>query len=97
MLIHEVFTFSFPSQTLFFFVCLHINAGLEAPDLLPLQHGAGGQGPRLRLLGAGLARVDLFPPRGGAPHRAVAGEPAREAVRGQVCWRDYSLRRRGWR
>lgn len=41
-------------------------AGPEASDLLPLQHGTCWQGPRLRLLGAGMASVDLFPQGGGA-------------------------------
>ena len=48
----------------------------EAPDLLPLQHGPGGQGPGLRLLGAGLAGLALLPAGRGAAAGALAGQPA---------------------
>lgn len=58
--------------------------GPEAPHLLPLQHGAGGQGTRLRFLGAGVEGVDLLSQGGGAADRALAGQPLGEAVRGQV-------------
>lgn len=62
-------------------------AGSEAPDLLPLQHRTRGKGSRVRLLGPWVACLDLLPQGRRAVDRAVAGQPAREAVRGQV---------RGW-
>lgn len=60
-------------------------AGPETLDLLSVQHGASGEGPRLWVLGSRVARMAVLPSRCGAVDRALAGQPAGEAVRGQVC------------
>lgn len=56
--------------------------GPQARHLLPLQHGTGRQGPRRGLLGAHVARLALLPPRDCSASGALAGQPARQAVRG---------------
>mmetsp|Transcript_3144 Transcript_3144/g.9018 ORF Transcript_3144/g.9018 Transcript_3144/m.9018 type:complete len:230 (+) Transcript_3144:1820-2509(+) len=56
--------------------------GPETFNLLPLQHGPGRQGPRLRLLGAGVAGVAVLSSRYCSFARTVARQFISEAVRG---------------